>query len=49
MDKDLFFDEGVDVARYDIVKYSALQKLYEKMLSFYWTPDEIDVTKDKSY
>lgn len=47
MDKDLFFDEGVDVARYDIVKYSQLQKLYEKMLSFYWTPDEIDVTKDK--
>tara|TARA_Y100000385_G_scaffold47191_2_gene43823 strand:- start:649 stop:1725 length:1077 start_codon:yes stop_codon:yes gene_type:complete len=47
MDKDLFFDEGVDVARYDIVKYPQLQKLYEKMLSFYWTPDEIDVTKDK--
>ena len=47
LDKDLFFDEGVDVARYDIVKYPQLQKLYEKMLSFYWTPDEIDVTKDK--
>ena len=47
MDKDLFFDEGVDIARYDIVKYPPLQKLYEKMLSFYWTPDEIDVTKDK--
>ena len=47
LEKDLFFDEGVDVARYDVVKYPALQKLYEKMLSFYWTPDEIDVTKDK--
>ena len=47
MEKDLFFDEGVDIARYDIVKYPPLQKLYEKMLSFYWTPDEIDVTKDK--
>ena len=47
MDKDLFFDEGVDIARYDIVKYPPLQKLYEKMLSYYWTPDEIDVTKDK--
>ena len=47
MDKDLFFDEGVDIARYDVVKYPPLQKLYEKMLSFYWTPDEIDVTKDK--
>ena len=47
LDKNLFFDEGVDIARYDVVKYPALQKLYEKMLSFYWTPDEIDVTKDK--
>ena len=47
LEKDLFFDEGVDIARYDVVKYPALQKLYEKMLSFYWTPDEIDVTKDK--
>ena len=47
LDKTLFFDEGVDIARYDVVKYPAIQKLYEKMLSFYWTPDEIDVTKDK--
>ncbi len=47
LDKNLFFDESVDIARYDVVKYPALQKLYEKMLSFYWTPDEIDVTKDK--
>ena len=47
MEKDLFFDEGVDIARYDMVKYPPLQKLYEKMLSYYWTPDEIDVTKDK--
>jgi ribonucleoside-diphosphate reductase beta chain len=47
LEKNLFFDEGVDIARYDVVKYPAIQKLYEKMLSFYWTPDEIDVTKDK--
>ena len=30
MDKDLFFDQGVDIARYDVVKYPALQKLYER-------------------
>jgi ribonucleoside-diphosphate reductase beta chain len=47
LEKDLFFDESVDIARYDVVKYPLFQKLYEKMLSFYWTPDEIDVTKDK--
>ncbi len=45
--KNMFFDESVDIARYDTVKYLSQQKLYEKMLSFYWTPDEIDVTKDK--
>jgi hypothetical protein len=27
MEKDLFFDEGVDVARYDVVKYPALHRL----------------------
>jgi len=47
LDKNMFFDETVDIARYDTVKYPTIQKLYEKMLSFYWTPDEIDVTKDK--
>jgi ribonucleoside-diphosphate reductase beta chain len=43
----MFFSEDLDIARYDIVKYPPIQKLYEKMISFYWTPDEIDVTKDK--
>ena len=47
LDKNMFFDETVDIARYDTVKYPQFQKIYEKMLSFYWTPDEIDVTKDK--
>ncbi len=47
LEKTIFFDESVDIARYDVVKYPAMQKLYEKMLSFFWTPDEIDVTKDK--
>ena len=47
LNKKMFFDESVDIARYDSVKYTSQQKLYEKMLSFYWTPDEIDVTKDK--
>ena len=43
----MFFDEAVDIARYDVVKYPAIQKLQEKMVSFFWTPDEVDVTKDK--
>ena len=47
LEKDMFFDEPVDIARYDQVKYPHIQKLQEKMSSFFWTPDEIDVTKDK--
>ena len=47
LSKTMFFDEPVDIARYDQVKYPAMQKLTEKMSSFFWTPDEIDVTKDK--
>ena len=45
--KNMFFDDSIDIARYDCIKYVPLQKLYEKIISFYWTPDEIDVTKDK--
>ena len=28
--KNMFFDEGVDVARYDQVRYSQLEKITEK-------------------
>ena len=45
--KDMFFDEGVDVARYDQVKYPQLEKITEKQLGFFWRPEEVDVSKDK--
>jgi len=44
----MFFDEGVDIARYDQVKYPQLDKLTDTMLGFFWRPEEVDVTKDKS-
>jgi len=44
----MFFDEPVDVARYDQVKYPILDKLTEKQLGFFWLPQEVDVTKDRS-
>lgn len=47
IEKNMFFDESVDIARYDQVKYPTIQKLQEKMISFFWTPDEVDVTRDK--
>jgi ribonucleoside-diphosphate reductase beta chain len=43
----LFLGEGVDVARYDIMKYPWIDKFTERQLSFFWRPEEIDLTKDK--
>jgi len=43
----MFFDEGVDIARYDQVKYPQLDKITEKQLGFFWRPEEVDVSKDK--
>ena len=44
----MFFDGGVDVARYDQLKYPQLDKITDKQLGFFWRPEEIDVSKDKS-
>ena len=43
----LFFDEPVDIARYDVVKYPQLMKYVQKMRSFFWQPSEVDISKDK--
>ena len=45
--KNMFFDEGVDIQRFDILKYPALDKMTDKQLSFFWRPEEVDVSKDK--
>ena len=45
--KNMFLDEPVDVARYDQVKYSAIEKLVDKQIGFFWRPEEVDVSKDK--
>ena len=45
--KNMFLDEGVDIQRFDILKYPALDKITEKQLGFFWRPEEVDVSKDK--
>jgi len=42
----MFFDGSVDIARYDRVKYPHFDKLTDKQLSFFWRPEEVDITKD---
>ena len=45
--KTMFFDEGVDIQRFDVLKYPTLDKMTDKQLSFFWRPEEVDVSKDK--
>jgi len=47
LEKTMFFDEGVDVARFDQVKYPQIEKITDKQLGFFWRPEEVDVSKDK--
>src|SRR5690554_2143964 len=45
----MFLDDdnhGVTIARYDDVKYPRALKMYEKQLSFFWRPEEIDLSRD---
>lgn len=44
----MFFGEAVNVARYDQQRHSIFEKLIEKQLSFFWRPEEIDVSKDRA-
>jgi len=43
----MFFGRSVNVARFDKQKFEIFEKLTEKQLSFFWRPEEIDVSKDK--
>lgn len=44
----MFMGNSVNVSRYDIQKHASFEKLIEKQLSFFWRPEEIDVSKDRS-
>lgn len=43
----MFFGNPVNVSRYDQQKYGIFEKLIEKQLSFFWRPEEVDVSKDR--
>ncbi|WP_159819919.1 class Ia ribonucleoside-diphosphate reductase subunit beta [Colwellia sp. 20A7] len=44
----MFLGNSVNVSRYDQQRYIAFEKLIEKQLSFFWRPEEVDVSKDRS-
>jgi ribonucleoside-diphosphate reductase beta chain len=44
----MFFGQSVNVSRYDQQKFVNLERLIEKQLSFFWRPEEVDVSKDRA-
>lgn len=47
MKEPMFLGNPVNVARYDLQKYDIFEKLIEKQLSFFWRPEEVDVSQDR--
>ncbi|QWK93645.1 ribonucleotide-diphosphate reductase subunit beta [Plesiomonas shigelloides] len=43
----MFFGQPVNVARYDQQKHEIFERLIEKQLSFFWRPEEVDVSRDR--
>ncbi|WP_108649996.1 class Ia ribonucleoside-diphosphate reductase subunit beta [Dongshaea marina] len=43
----LFFGENVNVSRYDRQRYPIFEQLIEKQLSFFWRPEEVDLSRDR--
>ena len=46
LNKNMFFDESVDIQRFDVIKYPSIEKLTESQKGFFWTPGEVDLSKD---
>ncbi|SOK59111.1 Ribonucleotide reductase of class Ia (aerobic), beta subunit [Yersinia phage fHe-Yen9-03] len=47
LEKNMFFDESVDIQRFESLKYPAIEKLTESQKGFFWSPDEVDLSKDR--
>ncbi|MDM3870548.1 class Ia ribonucleoside-diphosphate reductase subunit beta [Porticoccus sp. W117] len=48
LEQPMFFGENVNVSRYDVQKYGIFEQLIEKQLSFFWRPEEVDLSNDRS-
>ena len=43
----MFFGHNVNISRYDQHRYEYFDKLTQKQLSFFWRPEEVDVSQDR--
>lgn len=46
MTQPMFFGEATNVVRFETVKHQVFDDLTERQLSFFWRPQEVDLTKD---
>lgn len=48
LNANIFLDKngGVNIQRYDALKYPTFDKLTDKQLGFFWRPEEIDILRD---
>ncbi len=42
----MFFGEGKNMQRYDVQKYPFYEKITQRMLGFFWRPEEVSLIKD---
>jgi ribonucleoside-diphosphate reductase beta chain len=47
LEQPMFFGENVNVSRYDQQKHKIFENLIEKQLSFFWRPEEVDLSSDR--
>jgi len=48
LEEPMFLGNSVNVSRYDQQKVAVFENLIVKQLSFFWRPEEIDVSKDRA-
>ncbi len=44
----MFMGKSVNVSRFDLQRYPIFEDLIEKQLSFFWRPEEVDISKDRA-
>ena len=47
LEQPMFFGESVALSRFDQQKHKIFEKLIEKQLSFFWRPEEVDLSTDR--
>ena len=48
LEEPMFLGNAVNVSRFDQQKLPIFEKLIEKQISFFWRPEEVDISKDRA-